>query len=136
MPSVPVIPTGPSIGTEIHRADQRTLRVLTGKGLSESDAQILHRAWMAERQENESLTQYLVRVSVLRDDAPQLLAMNWGDELLFTGAADLFRTGGLDALWKLLASTSVYEIDRSTPLSDHTEISERPVEPPIAHLQT
>ncbi len=87
---------------ETGRADQRTLNVLAGNGLSNADIVFLRQTWLSGRRANESLTEFLVRGHVLRDDAPDLLAMNWGDELLLTGAADLFRTGGLDALWQIL----------------------------------
>jgi eukaryotic-like serine/threonine-protein kinase len=136
MRSPPVTPIGRSLTANTQRADQRTLRVLAGKGLSEADAQSLRHTWMAERQADESLTQYLVRINVLRDDAPQLLAMNWGDELLFTGAADLFRTGGLDALWKLLQTHSTPGVDRNTPLSATAAMCSETAEPAKNHVQT
>jgi hypothetical protein len=136
MRSAPVTPNRRPLPAESQRADQRTLRVLANNGLTEADTQSLRQTWQADRHAHEPLTEYLVRLAVLREDAPRLLAMNWGDELLFTGAADLFRSGGLDVLWKLLHSHAATGVDRKTPLSDEAEITEEPAGPAKAHVQT
>lgn len=94
------------------RSDERVLRVLDEIGISPTQRESLISTWHDQRTAVESFAEFLVRLGVFDSPAPQLLAMNWGDELLLSGCDDLFQADGISTLQKLVGPIT---IARQTP---------------------
>jgi hypothetical protein len=94
------------------------VRVLAEHGVSPQELSTLERHWRADRKPDEPLAEFLVRQRVLRDAAPAVLAMNWGDDLLHSGSSDLIRPAGVELLRQYLGGPPHIRVDRPAPIPE------------------
>jgi hypothetical protein len=100
------VPSAPS--------EQRLRDVLRAQGWSGSDLICLDHAWASQARIGEDLASFLVRNEVLKPGASAVLGLPWGDDLLATGSADLFRSGGLGRLRRLIGDQADDAADAET----------------------